>query len=281
MSPTGSTATATTTAATASAPATAASTATAADWLRQYAPADAGAPCLVAFPHAGGSAGFFAPLARALAPAVRVLAVQYPGRVERRAEPPAENIRELAGHALAAVAEAVAGTPAGDGTAPLVLFGHSMGSLVAFEAALLGERGSGPAPAALLASGGRAPDLTRVDPAILRSDDSLVEEVLLLGGTDRTVLDDPDLRELFLPALRADYRALQSYVPEPAARLRCPVRALVGDGDPLVPVADARRWRDHTTGPFRLRVLPGDHFYLNPRLTDVADTVRTVLAELS
>ncbi|MFE5513656.1 thioesterase II family protein [Streptomyces sp. NPDC056529] len=262
-------------------PTTTARTGAAADWLRQYAPADAGAPCLVVFPHAGGSAGFFTPLARALAPAVRVLAVQYPGRLERRTHPPAGDVRELARHALVAVAEAVAGTPAGDGTAPLVLFGHSMGSLVAFEAALLGERGAGPAPAALLASGGRAPALTRVDPSILRSDDSLVEEVLLLGGTDRAVLDDPDLRGLILPALRADYRALQSYVPDPTARVSCPVRALVGDHDPLVPVADARRWRDHTTGPFRLRVLPGDHFYLNPRLTDVADTVRTVLAEPS
>ncbi|MFE0777754.1 thioesterase II family protein, partial [Streptomyces sp. NPDC058861] len=237
--------------------ATTARTGAAADWLRQYAPADAGAPCLVLFPHAGGSAGFFTPLARALAPAVRVLAVQYPGRLERRAHPPAGDVRELARHALAAVAEAVAGTPAGDGTAPLVLFGHSMGSLVAFEAALLAERGHGPAPAALLASGGRAPDLTRVDPAILRSDDSLVEEVLLLGGTDRAVLDDPDLRELILPALRADYRALQSYVPDPAARVRCPVRARGRARGPPGAVSGARRRGGRTPRPRPGRGWPG------------------------
>ncbi|MBY8867938.1 thioesterase II family protein [Streptomyces sennicomposti] len=256
-------------------------TGTAADWLREYAPAEPDAPCLVSFPHAGGSAGFFTPLARALAPAVRVLAVQYPGRLERRTHPPVHDIRELAARTLTAIGEAVHGTPVAQGRAPLLYFGHSMGSLVAFETALLGERGHGPAPAALLASGGRAPALTRVDPAILRGDDSLVAEVLRLGGTERAVLDDPDLRELVLPALRADYRALHDYVPEPAARVRCPVRALVGDRDPLVPVADARRWADHTTGPFALRVLPGDHFYLNPRLPDVADTVRAVLAEVA
>ncbi|MGP4043535.1 thioesterase II family protein [Streptomyces sp. 2A115] len=258
--------------------ATAARPQSAADWLRQYAPAEEGAPLLVTFPHAGGSASFFAPLARALAPAVRVLAVQYPGRLERRGDPPVEDIRKLARHAVEAISEASSGH---DG-APLLYFGHSMGSLVAFEAALLGEGGESPvAPAALLASGGRAPALTRVDPRILRSDASLIEEVLRLGGTERDVLDDADLRGMILPALRADYRALQAYVPTQAARVRCPVTALIGDSDPLVPVADARRWQDHATGRFRLRVLPGDHFYLNPRLPDVVDTVRAVLTELS
>ncbi|MET8981428.1 alpha/beta fold hydrolase [Streptomyces sp. NPDC004539] len=262
-------------------PAGTTATSTAAVWLRQYAPAGPDAPCLVLFPHAGGSAGFFAPLARALAPAVRVLAVQYPGRLERRADPPVTDVRELAAHVQEAITEAVDGTPAGRGAAPLVHFGHSMGSLVAFETALLGEHGHGPAPTALVASGARAPALTRVDPVLLHSDDRLVEEVLLLGGTERAVLDDPDLRDMILPALRADYRALHAYTPDPEARLRCPVRALVGDRDPLVPVADARRWEDHTTGRFRLGVLPGGHFYLNPRLTDVADIVRALLGEPS
>ncbi|MFF2021981.1 thioesterase II family protein [Streptomyces sp. NPDC058171] len=257
------------------------STPVAGDWLRQYAPAHADAPWVVLFPHAGGSAGFFAPLARALAPSVRALAVQYPGRLERRDVPPAEDLRELAHGAAAAIAEAVERAPGPPRSAPLAYFGHSMGSLVAYEAALLGERGRAPAPDALMASAGRAPARTRVDPAVLRSDESLIDEVRLLGGTDRAALDNPDLRALILPVLRADYRALQRYVPTPATRVRCPVTVLIGEDDPLVPLADAGRWRDHTTNRFRLHVLPGDHFYLNPRLPDVVDTVRTVLADVS
>ncbi|MFE9602525.1 thioesterase II family protein [Streptomyces hokutonensis] len=251
------------------------------DWLRQYAPAAHGAPFLVVFPHAGGSAAFFAPLARALSPAVRVLVVQYPGRLERRGEPAVRDIRQLARHTAEAVAEATRGEAGGPpGGVPTAYFGHSMGSLVAFETALLGERGQGPVPGALFASGGRAPVLTHVDADILRSDDSLIEEVMRLGGTSRAVLSDPDLRELTLPALWADYRALHAYVPDPAARVGCPVHVLIGDRDALVPIADAQRWKDHTSGPFRLTVLPGDHFYLTSRLADVADSVRAVLAEL-
>ncbi len=243
------------------------------DWLRQYAPAAAGAPTLVAFPHAGGTAAFFLPLARALSPDIRVLAVQYPGRQDRVAEAPAGDVRDLARRAAEAVAEQ-------GGPGPVVFFGHSMGALVAFEAALLGERGQGVAPVALIASGGRAPTLNRVDPALLHSDSALVEEVLLLGGTASAVLENEELREMVLPPLRADYRALWAYLPDPAARVACPVTVLVGDRDPMVTPAEARRWRNHAAGRFALRVLPGGHFYLTSRLPDVVATVRAVLDPL-
>ncbi|GAA2585645.1 alpha/beta fold hydrolase [Actinomadura fulvescens] len=241
------------------------------DWLRQGFPADAGAPTVVCFPHAGGSAGFFAPLAEALAPAVRVLAVQYPGRLDRRGEPPLEDLRELARRTAAAIAED------GPGIAPLAFFGHSMGSLVAYEAALLGERGLGHTPDVLFVSGGRTPGSSRVDPAVLRSDESLIETVLRLGGTSRALLESADLRELVMPALRADYRALRAYTAVPGTRIGCPIIALAGSDDPVANPVEVARWRDHTAGRFRFRVFPGDHFYLTPRLADVADAVRAGL----
>ncbi|MFE0777753.1 thioesterase domain-containing protein, partial [Streptomyces sp. NPDC058861] len=69
--------------------------------------------------------------------------------------------------------------------------------------------------------------------------------------------------------------------PHPPAGGRAPGGGRGGAAHGWGRTPPARRWRDRTTGTFRLRVFPGDHFYLNPRLTDVADTVRTVLAEPS
>ncbi|WP_354644578.1 thioesterase II family protein [Kitasatospora camelliae] len=51
---------------------------------------------LVCFPHAGGSASYFRPVATALSPRVEVIAVQYPGRQDRRLEPPVDDIGLLA-----------------------------------------------------------------------------------------------------------------------------------------------------------------------------------------
>lgn len=47
-------------------------------------------------PHAGGPASFFFPVSKALTPEVEVLAVQYPGRQERRHEPNIDNVPDLA-----------------------------------------------------------------------------------------------------------------------------------------------------------------------------------------
>ncbi|MFC7466536.1 thioesterase II family protein [Actinomadura keratinilytica] len=44
---------------------------------------------------------------------------------------------------------------------------------------------------------------------------------------------------------------------------------LTGEDDPLTTVEEAERWRDHTTGPFRLRVFGGGHFFLTQHLDAV------------
>lgn len=238
------------------------------EWLRQYAPAEDGAPCLVCLPHAGGSASFYLPLAKALTPAVRVLAVQYPGRLDRRGEPAVEDLRGLARRVVDVLSA---------GLGAFAFFGHSMGALVAYEATRLAERGRGPVPEKLFVSAARAPHLVRTDPGILRDDGSLLDEVSFLGGTSPDVLRDPDLRELVLPGLRADYRALRGYGVAARVPVGRPVAALVGDRDPRVGVDEAAAWRDYTTGSFSLEVLGGGHFYLTSQFELVADVVRASL----
>ena len=56
-------------------------------WISRFGPSDGARTRLACFPHAGGSSSFFFPLARAPAPDVEVVAVQYPGRRNRRSEP--------------------------------------------------------------------------------------------------------------------------------------------------------------------------------------------------
>jgi surfactin synthase thioesterase subunit len=238
-------------------------------WLRRYRPAPAAPIMLVCFPHAGGSAGFYLPLAAALSPAVDVFSVQYPGRQDRLAEPCLDDIGVLADHVVTALRPQV--------DRPVALFGHSMGALLAFEVA----RRLAVDPAVdlvrLFVSGRQAPSIYR-DPAKavhLRDDDGLVAELRLMRATDTQVLDDDDLLGMVLPAIRADYRAVETYRAAPGSVVRCPITALVGVADQYVPVADARRWAEHTTGGFDFREFPGDHFYLVEQHADVT----TLLAD--
>ncbi|MDX3641532.1 thioesterase II family protein [Streptomyces sp. MB09-02B] len=235
-------------------------------WLRRYRPAPEGAVRLLCLSHAGGSASAYHPMALALAPAADVLAAQYPGRQDRFAEPPSEDLRELAGRIVEAVT--------GDDDRPLALFGHSMGAVVAYEVALALQAAGRP-PVRLFVSGRRAPSTHRAGPALhLGSDAELLRAVRRLGGTDGRVFDDEELVQLVLPALRGDYKALETYEPRPDGRLTCPVTVLTGDADPVTPVADARAWSGHTEGPTELCVFPGGHFYLNERPEEVVGVVR-------
>lgn len=235
-------------------------------WVRRYRPAPEAAVRLLCLPHAGGSASYYLPMARALAPDADVLAAQFPGRQDRYAEPPSESIRELAERIVEAVG--------GDDDRPLALFGHSMGAVVAHEAALRLEE-AGRAPVRLFVSGRRAPSTTRDRRNLHRASDAeLLKAVRALDGTGGQVFEDEELLQLVLPALRGDYTALETYEPRPGDRLSCPVTVLTGDADPVTSVADAGAWADHTDGPTEVCVFPGGHFYLDDRPGEVVDVVR-------
>ncbi|MEV6210455.1 alpha/beta fold hydrolase [Kitasatospora sp. NPDC051914] len=240
-----------------------AAVATRSRWLRRFHQADDAAVRLICFPHAGGAAGFYFPMSRALSPYVDVHAVQYPGRQDRRSEPGSVDIDELADGIVGALA------PILDG-GPLAFFGHSMGAVLAYETARRLERRAGFSPVVLFASGRRAPSRRREENVHLRGDRALLEELRQLGGTAPELLDDHEVMQALLPAIRRDYQAIETYRHRPGTEPSCPIAVLTGDDDPRTTLDEARDWKHHTTGGCTLHVIPGSHFFLSEHTQDVA-----------
>jgi surfactin synthase thioesterase subunit len=242
-------------------------------WLRSFGVAQADAPRLICFPHAGGSASYFYNISRMLAPDIEVLAVQYPGRQDRITERPPGSLAELADRVSAVLAPQPCGRAS--------FFGHSMGSVLAFEVARRTASWPSGGPLVLFASGYPAPSRIRGGSVHQRNDAGLVQELRALGGIDERWLVDPDVLATILPPLRADYRLIETH-PRTAERLSdVPVAVFIGDRDPHTTVAEAEAWREATSGPFRLRVLAGGHFYLDEHLSTVAQDIRATIERIT
>lgn len=233
-------------------------------WIRRFHPSDEAAARVVCLPHAGGSATYFFPMSRSLMPEIEVLSVQYPGRQDRRDEQSIDDIATLADILVEEL------RPWQD--KPMAVFGHSLGAIVGYELVRRMQR-NGATPLGMLASGRRAPAQYRDERIHLRDDDGLVDALQELSGTDPSVLGDEELLRLILPAVRSDYKAVETYRHEVGAELACPIQVLVGDNDPVTSVQEAEAWNRHTTSTCEVEVFPGGHFYLNDQVDDVLKTV--------
>jgi surfactin synthase thioesterase subunit len=233
-------------------------------WIRRFRPAPQARARLVCFPHAGGSATYYFPVSRAMPSTVDVVAVQYPGRQERRHEPCIDDIRVLADHVAREL------FPCND--LPVALFGHSLGATLAFEVALRLEA-AGITPTMVFASGRRAPSRHRDERVHQGDDAAIILTLKKMSGTDQQVLDDDELIQMILPAVRSDYKAAETYRYRPGPPLSCPITVLTGDNDPEVTVDEARAWSAHTSAGYAMKVFQGGHFYLNDHAPAVIEEI--------
>lgn len=232
-------------------------------WFRRYRRVASPRLRLVCFPHAGGSASAYRSWASLLPDDVELLSAQYPGRQDRLAEPCLVSMDQFTDAACTAL------TPFLD--LPVALFGHSMGASLAHEVALRLER-TGTAPLTLLVSSRMPPRHHR--PRIEAWDDqALLADVRVLDPDSEAILADPDMRELMLPAIRADYLVADSYRPAPDPTVGIPVVAYAGDRDPYVSVWQLRAWAEITKSNFQMAVFPGHHFYLRANMAELVQDI--------
>ncbi len=210
---------------------------------------------LFCLPHAGSGSAAFYRWKRELPATIDVCPVLLPGREGR--------LREIASiDAVALVRELLASTkPYLD--VPFAIFGHSMGSLLAYEWAVQLTEAKMPGPLCLFVSGREAVHLPLPYSDIhgLRDEEFVAELQRRYGGTPEDLLADAELREVFLPILRADLNLVETYRHGPQTMLHCPIMAFAGKRDDSVTDAGLEAWGRLTTGDFTIRRFPGDHFY--------------------
>ena len=219
----------------------------------------------VAFHHAGGSASTYHALSRRLPQTWDVLLLDLPGRGRRTHEDAKARMTDLVDQ-ISFDLDPWLG-------APLALFGHSMGAILALE----GARQLPQPPIWVGVSGRLAPSLQSVRPTRLHelSDDALLDVLIGMGGTPNELRFETELRTRFLATIRADLTAVASYRPDPHRdRLDCPISTFAGTEDPWAPPAAMAAWSRETAVGVEQHAFPGGHFYfLQDGLAELADRI--------
>lgn len=214
---------------------------------------------LYCLPFAGGGPSTYRMWPRSLPDDIDVVAVQFPGRDPSSPETPADSIAEIVDVALASINELQESD-----SVPFSLFGHSMGALVAFEMTVALEEAGGRSPSRLFVSGRRPPDeLHHGNNVHALADDQFLDEMQRsYGGVPDVVRNEPELLALFLPSLRADIKALETYAPRTGRQVRCPIRIYGGAQDRNPRPSQLGGWQRVAAQDVSIRVFDGDHFYL-------------------
>lgn len=211
---------------------------------------------LFCFPYAGGGANIYRKWAASLPDEIEVYGVQLPGRGTRLSEAPISNLPQLAD----AIAEAITAYL----DAPFACFGHSMGAVIGFELIHRLRQRHGVEPVHLFVSGRCSPQTPNDGPiTYYLPEPEFIAELNRLNGTPQDLLNNPELIQLMMPVLRADFEICQTYNYTHRPPMKCPITAFGGLQDTDVTRRHLESWGDQTNGPFTLRMFPGDHFFLH------------------
>lgn len=226
------------------------------------------------FPYAGGGASAYRGWSSSLPSDVEVCPVQLPGRESRLREPAFDRPGPL----IQGVADAL--QPWLD--MPFVFFGHSMGGMISFELSRELRRRGQKLPLHIFVSGRRAPQLpARDEPIHDLPEPEFIVKLRELNGTPEEVLQHAELMKLLIPVLRADFAVNETYEYTEDEPFDFGLSAFGGLGDEEVTREDLASWRDQTRGRFRLRMLPGDHFFLHSAKDLITEAVARDMAELT
>jgi surfactin synthase thioesterase subunit len=211
---------------------------------------------LFCFAYAGGGASIFQPWRALLPDYIEIVAVQLPGRETRFHEP--------ARHDIAALISELVDATAAELHLPFASFGHSLGTLLSYKWAIELQRRGLPQPRHMIMSGRGAPHLagTRA-PTHLLPDAHFIQTLREMRGTPEELLQDDEAMRVLLPQIRADFALAAAHDTATIQMLPCGLSVYGGLADPGASQQQLRAWQSYSADPIRLRMFPGDHFFLH------------------
>ena len=228
---------------------------------------------LFCLPFAGGSAAVFAGWGERLKPDIEVWAAQPRARGMRFKEASLESVDAMAEEYFAALRPSL--------DMPFAFYGHSLGGLLAFELTRRLQAEGLALPEHLFIGASAPPHLGRIHEEIGHLPDAEFVNAIQdrYAGIPEAVLQEPELMEMFLPPLKADFLAYERYKFRKTAGVTCPVTIFAGAEDRVLAPHLLEEWERHAGGTFSMETVPGGHFFLAESAERVQRRIRKSLEE--
>lgn len=212
---------------------------------------------LVLLHHAGGSSAFYQSWFKHLPHDVEGVAVDLPGRQASWEEPNLSYYKEAIWHIRKQLDSL--------DSLPTILFGHSMGSAMAYLVAQSYEQEKHvrPSPIIGLALSGRCPPWRVRDNIGDLPIHELKQRIKDFGGVPQAMNQVPEIFEVFLKLIKADLQMVENIpLVAPHQRFTFPMLAFAGTEDRCATVHDMKHWFECSEHEPHCISLPGHHFFL-------------------
>ena len=209
---------------------------------------------LFCLPHAGGSKYAYQPFVEAAPSFMNVRLLEYPGRGDKLRQTPLTDAVALAKLLLSEIRDEL--------DVPYVVYGHSMGTLIGLLMLRKIKEAGYKMPKFAFFTGSEGP-YSRIHKKIRHQlpKDELIEELRSLGGVSEEVLNEPDVMDLFLPIIRADFQAIETFKYQPMPPMDIPINVAIGTQEEVT-YEQAKSWQYETTYPLEVMQLRGHHFFI-------------------
>lgn len=218
-------------------------------------------------PYAGGSSMNYQSCYNYFTDEIEPVCIELAGRGKRYGEPFYQSISEAADDILTILEKELNGED-------YIIFGHSMGAILAFELFYKIKAKGVQLPKCLFVSGRAAPNAVHNVLDIKDYDDETFIKLISFYGGLPEDFENSEIKKLLLPVLRADFRILDEYVyEEKEGKIESDLIILCGEKDFSAAEKESIKWKDFAGAHFSLHSFPEGHFFLNYHFEEITKMI--------
>lgn len=226
---------------------------------------------LFCLPYAGGSATMYHTWKKDLADHIELHPIELPGHGSRYDEPYAQHFDELLNDVATSILSSL-------GNHPYVIYGHSMGAVLAYELYYKLVRGGCAPPMQIILSARPAPNSSYLQESKWSQLKDKLLSILPLKDSriPFEIMQHPKLANQFKNTLQADIQVLSSYrMPAQRTAVECPLIVFAGVKD-HIPRSAIEAWEQYTNNNFTIFWFEGDHFFIHSHTTELIAVINNI-----